>query len=117
MVLEKTLESPLDSKDIKQVNAKGNQSWIFFGRTNAEAEAPILWPPDVKTWLIEKVPEAGKDLSQEEKGMTENEMVGWHHRLDQHKFEQALGVGDEQGSLAYCSPRHRKESDTTEQLN
>ena len=89
-MLEKTLESPLDNKEIKPVNAKGNQSWIFTGRTDAEAEAeaPILWPPDVKRWLIGKDPDAGKDWRQEEKGMTEDEMAGWHHRLSGHEFDQ-----------------------------
>ena len=103
VVLEKTLESPLDCKDIKSVNSKGNQSWIFTGRTDAKAEAPILWPPDVKNWLIGKDPDAGKDWRQEEKGTTEDEMVGWYHWLDGHEFEQALGAGDEQESLACCS--------------
>ena len=114
---EDSFESPLDCKEIKPVNPKGNQSWIFIGRTDVEAEAPILWPPDVKTWLIEKDPDAGKDWRQEEKGTTEKEMIGWHHRLDGHEFEQALGVGDRQASLVYCSPRGLKASDTTEQLN
>ena len=102
VVLEKTLENPLDCKEIQPLNPKGNQSWIFIGRT--DAEAPILWPPDVKSWLIWKDPDAGKDWRQEEKEMTEDEVVGWHHRLDGHEFEQALGVGDGQGSLAWCSP-------------
>ena len=87
MVLEKTLESPLDCKEIQPVNPKENQSGIFIGRPDAEAEAPILWPPDAKNWLTGKDPDAGKDWRQEEKGMTENEMVGWHHRLDGHEFE------------------------------
>ena len=104
-------------KEIKPVNPKGNQSWIFIGRTDAEAETPILWPPDAKGWLIRKDPDAGKDWGREEKGMREDEMVGWHHRLDGHEFEQAPGVGDGQGSLACSSPWHRKESDTTERLN
>ena len=116
MVLEKTLKSPLDCKEIQPVNPKGNQSWILIGRTDAEAEAPILWPPDGKNWLTEKEPDAGKDWMQE-KGMTEDEMVGWHHRLDGHEFEQALEAGDGQGSLACCSPWGHKESDTIEQLN
>ena len=103
VVLEKTLESPLDCK-IKPVNPKGNQSWMFTGRTDVEAETPILWPPDVKNWLIWKDPDAGKDWRQEEKGTTEDEMVGWHHWLDGHEFEQAPGVGDEQGGLAWCIP-------------
>ena len=115
VVLEKTLESPLDCKEIKPVNPKGNQSWIFIGRT--DAEAPILWPPHAKNWLIEKDPSSGKDWRQEQKGKTEDEMVGWHHRLDGHEFEQALGVGDGQEGSVYCSPWSRKESDMTEQLN
>ena len=96
-------ESPLDCKEIEPVNPKGNQSWIFIGRTDAEAETPILWPPDVKNWLVGENPDAGKDWRQE-KGMTENEMVGWHHQLNGHEFEQAPGVGDGQGSLVFCSP-------------
>ena len=88
----KTLESPLDSKEIIPVNPKGNQSWIFIGRTDAEAEALILWPPDAKNWLIGKDPDAGKDWRQEEKGMTEDKVIGWHHQLDGHQFEQAPGV-------------------------
>ena len=91
---EDSWESPLDCKDIKPVNPKGNKSWIFFGRTGAEAETPILWPPDGKNWLIGKDPDAGKDWRQEQKGMTEDEMVGWHHQLDGQEFEQALGIGD-----------------------
>jgi len=99
-VLEKILESLLDYKEIlKDFNPLGNQSWIFIGRTDAEAEAPILWPPVAKNWLIRKDPDSGKDWRQEEKGTTEDEMVGWHHLLDGHKFEQAPGVGDGQGSL------------------
>ena len=117
VVLEKTLESPLDSKEIKPVNPKGNQPWIFIGRPDAEAEAPILWPPDAKSKLIGKDPDAGKDWKQEEKGITEDEMVGWHHQLDGHLFEQAPGVGDEQRSLACCSPSGGKESDMTEWMN
>ena len=105
-------------KEIKPVNPKENQSWIFIGRTDAEAEAPILWPSDVKSWLLRKDPaDAGKDWRQEEKGMTEDEKVGWHHGLDGHEFEQAPGVGDGQGGLACCSPWGHKESDTPEQLN
>ena len=100
VVLEKTLESPLNCKEIQPVHPKGNQSWIFIGRTDNEAETPILWPPDVKNWLIGKDPEPRKDWRQEEKGMTEAEMVGWHHQLNGHEFEQALGVGDGQRSLA-----------------
>ena len=97
--------------------SKGNQSWLFIGRTDAEMEAPVLWPPNAKNWLTGKDPDAGKDWRWEEKGMTKDEMVGWHYWLDGHEFEQALGVGDGQGSLACCSPWGRKESDTTEQLN
>ena len=115
VVLEKTLESPLDCTEIKPVNSKGHQSWIFTGRT--DAEAPILWLPDVKKWLIGKDPDAGKDWRQEEKGTIEDEMVGWHHWLDGHEFEQAPGLGDGHGSLACCSPWGRKESDVTEGLN
>ena len=114
VVLEKTLESPLDCKEIQSVNPKGNQSWIFIGRTDAETETPMLWPPDAKNWLI---PDAGKDWRREEKGTTEDEMVRWHHWLDGHEFEQAVGVGDGQGSLACCSPWGCKESDMTERLN
>ena len=104
VVLKKTLESPLDSKEIKPVNPKGNQSWTFIGRTDAEAKSPILWPPDVKNWFIVKDPDAGKDRRQEEKGMTD-EIVGLYHQFDGHEFEQALGLGDGQGILACCSPR------------
>ena len=104
VLLEKTTESPLDCKEIQPANPKGNKSWIFIGRTDAEAEAPILWPPDVKNWLIGKDSDVGKDWRQDEKGMTEDEMVGWHHWLNGNEFEQALGVGDGQGSLECCSP-------------
>ena len=114
MVLEKTLKCPMDSKVIKPINPIGNQSWILIGRTDAEAEALILWPPDAKNWLIGK---AGKDWRQEEKGTTEDEMVGWHHWLEGHEFEQAPWVGNGQGSLVCRSPWGRKESDTTEPLN
>ena len=107
--------SPLDGKEIKPVNPKGNQTWILIGRT--DAETPILWPPDVNSQLIGKDPDAGKDWRQEEKGVTEDEMVGWHHWLNRHEFEQAPGVGNGQGSLVCCSPWGRKESDTTEWLN
>ena len=117
VMLKKTLESPLDSKEIKLVNTNGNQSWIFIGRTDAETETPILWSPDTKNWFTEKDPDAGKDWRQEEKGMTEDEMVGWHHRLNGHESEQALGVGDRQGSLLCCSPWGCKEEDTTQRLN
>ena len=114
--LLKTLESPLNCKEIKAVNPKGNQSWISIGRTDSEAESPILWPYDVKSWLTGKYPDAGKDWRQE-KGMTEDEMVGWHHWLNGHEFEQTPGDGDRQGSLVCCSPWCRKKSDMTEWLN
>ena len=117
VVLEKTLESPLDSKEIKPVNPKGNQPWILTGRTDAEAEAPIIWPPDVKNSLVEKDPDAGKNWRQEEKGTTEDEMVGWHHWLNGHKFEQTAENCEGQGSLACYSPWGWKESDMTEWLN
>ena len=97
------LRSPLDCKEIQPVHPKGNQSWVFIGKTDAKAETPILWPPDLKSWLIWNDPDAGKDWGQEEKGMTEDEMVGWHQQLDGQEFEQALGVGDGQGNLMYCS--------------
>ena len=115
MVLEKTLDCPLDCKEIQQVNPKGNQFWKFIGRTDAEAETPILCPLDVKNWLPGK-DDAGKNWRQEEKGMTGDDMVGWHHWLNGHEFEQALGVGDGQGSLECCSPWGHKESDKTELL-
>ena len=111
VVLEKTLENPLDCKEIQPVHPKGDQSWVFIGRSGVEAETPILWLPDAKNWLIGKDPDAEKDWGQEEKGTTEDEMVGWLHQLDGHEFEQALGVGDGQGSLACCSPWGRKELD------
>ena len=117
VVLEKTLASPLDCKEIQPVHPKGDQSWVFIGRTDVEAETPILWPPAVKNWLIGKDPDTGKGWRKEEKGPTENEMVGRHHHLDVHEFEQAPEVGDGQGSLACCSLWGRKESDTTEWLN
>ena len=118
VALEKTLESPCkDCKEIQPVNPKGNQRWIFIGRTDAEAETPILWPPDMKNWLSGKDPDAGKDWRQEEKGMTEDEMVGWHHWLDGHEFEWTLGVGDGWRSLVCCSPWGSKELETTEWLN
>ena len=111
------LVRPLDCKEIKPVNSKGNQSCIFIGRIDFEAEAPIFWPPGVKNWLIGKDSDAGKDWGWEETWMTEDEMVGWHHWLDGYEFEQAPGVGDRQGSLACCSPWGHKESDRTEWLN
>ena len=117
VVLEKTLMSPLDYKEIKAVNPKGNQSWIFTGRTVAEAEAPILWPLDAKNWLIGKDLDAGKDWRQGEKGMTEDEMVGWHHWFTGHEFEQTPGGGEGWRNLACCSPWGLKESDTTEWLD
>ena len=117
VVLQKTLESPLDCKETKLVNPKGNQPSISTGRTDAEAEAPILRPPDAKSWLIKKDPDAGKDWRQEEMRATEDELVGWHHWFNEHEFEQDPGDGEGQGSLACCSPWGQKESDTTEQLN
>ena len=116
-MLEKTLESPLDCKEIQPVHPKEDQSWVFIGRTDVEAETPILWLPDAKRWLIWKDPDAGKDWGQEEKGTTEDETVGWHHQLDAHRFRWTPGVGDGQGGLACYSSWGRKESDTTEQLN
>ena len=113
----KTLESPLDCKEIRPVYPKGNQSWMFIGRTDAEAETPIFWPPDANSWLIWKEPDAGKDWGQEEKGMAEDEMVGWHHQLNGHGFGRTLRVGNGQGGLACCSSWGRKESDMTEWLN
>ena len=117
VVLEKTLESPLDCKEIQPVHPKGGQSWVFIGRTNVEAETPILWPPDAKSWLIWKNPDAGKDWGQEEKGTTEDEMVGWHHQLNGHEFGWTPAVGDGQGGLMCCSSWGCKESDMTERLN
>ena len=117
VVLEKTVEGSLDYKEIKLVNPKGNQPWIFTGRADAEAEAPKLWPPDAKSQLIRKDPNAGKDWREDGKGMTEDKMIGWYHRLNGHEFEQAPGDGEGQGNLACCSPRGHKESDTTERLN
>ena len=117
VVLEKTLKSHLDCKEFQPVHPNGNQSWIFIGRTDAEAEIPILWPPDAKNWLIGKDPDAGQDWRQEEKGTTEDEVVGWHQSLNGHEFEEALGVGVGQGSLVCCSPWGCKKSDVTEQLN
>ena len=116
VVLEKTVESPLDCKEIQRVHSKGDQSWVFFGRNDAEAETPVLWPPHAKSWLIGKNSDAGRDWGQEEKGMTEDEMAGWHHRLDGRESEWTPGVGDGQGGLACCDSWGRKESDTTEWL-
>ena len=104
VVLEKTLESPLDCKEIQPVHPKEDQSWVFIGRTDVEAETPILWPPDGKSWLIWKDPDARKDRGQEEKGTTEDKMVGWHHQFNGHEFEQTSGDADGQGSLACYSP-------------
>ena len=117
VVLEKTFESPLDSKENESVNPKGNQPWISIGRTDAEAGAPIFWPPESKSWLIGKDLDAGKDWRQEEKGMTEDDMVGWNHWLKGQEFEQTLGDGEGQESLVCCSPWGHKESDITEWLN
>ena len=117
VVLEKILESPLDFKEIQPVHPKGDQSWVFIGRTDVEAETSILWSPDEKSWLIWKDPDAGKDLRQEKKVMTEDEMVGWHYQLNRHEFEQALRVGEGQGSLVCWSLWGHQESDTTERLN
>ena len=117
VVLERTLESSLDSKEIKLVSPKGNQSWIFIGRTDAEIEVPVIWPPDVKSQFIRQDPDTGRDWRQEEKEMTEDEMVGWHHWLNGHEFEQTLRDGEGQGSLACYSPWGRKQLDMTEWLN
>ena len=116
VMLEKTLESPLDCKEIQPVHSKGDQSWVFFGRTDAEAETPVLWPPHAKSWLIRKHSDPRSDWGQEEKGMTEDEMAGLHHRLDGHEFVWTPGVGDGQGGLACCSSLGCKESDMTEWL-
>ena len=115
-MLEKTLECPLDLKEIQPVHPKGDQSWVFIGRTDADAKTPILWPPHMKSWLTGKDPDAGRDWGQEEKGTTENEMAGWHHQLDGHVFGWTPGVGDGQGGLVCCNSWGRKELDTTEQL-
>ena len=117
VVLEKTLESLLDCKEIQLVHSKGDQSWVFFGRTDAKDETPILWPPHAKSWLIGKDPGAVRDWGQEEKGMTEDEMAGSHHQLDAREFGWTPGVGDGQGGLACCYSLGRKEPDTTERLN
>ena len=117
VVLEKTLEGPLDCKEVQPFHPKGDQSLVFFGRTDVEAETLIFWPPDAKSWLVWKAPDAGKDWRQEEKGMTEDEMVGLHHQLNGHGFGWTLAVGDGQGGLACCGLWGRKESDTTGQLN
>ena len=117
VVLEKTLESPLDCKEIQPVHPKGDQSWVFIGRTDVEAETPIFWLPHAKGWLIWKDPDAGKDWVQEEKGKTEDQMIGWYHWLNGHEFGWTPGVGDGQGSLACWGSSGHKESDTTERLN
>ena len=117
MVLEKTLENPLNCKEIQPVHPKGHQSWVFIGRTDAEAETPILWPPHAKSRLIGKDPDAGRDWGQEAKGTTEDEMAGWHHWLNGHGFKWTLGVDDGQGGLAYGGSWGHKESDMTEGLN
>ena len=117
VVLEKTLESPLDCKEIQPVHFKGNQSWVFIGRIDAKAETPVLWPPHAKSWLIGKVFDAEWDWAQEEKGTTEDQMAGWYHWLDGRESERTLGVGDGQGALACCNSWGCKESDMTERLN
>ena len=117
VVLERTLESPLDCKEIQAVHPKGNRSWIFIGRADVEAETPVLWSPDANNWLIFKDPDPGKDWRWEEKGIIENEMVGWHHQLNEHEFEQTPGHSKGQGSLVCCSPWGYKELDTTQPPN
>ena len=117
LMLEKTLESPLDCKEIQPVHPKGDQSWVFIGRTDAKAETPILCPPHAKSWLIGKDPDAGRGWRQKEKGTTEDEMAGWHHRLDGREFGWTPGVGDGQGGLVCCDSWGRKELDMTEWLN
>ena len=117
VMLEKTLESPLDCNDIQPVHSKGDQPWDFFGRNDAEAETPVLWPPHVNSWLIGKDFDAGRDWGQEEEGTTEDEMAGWHHGLEGHESEWTLGDGDGQGGLAWCNSWGHRESDTTEWLN
>ena len=117
VVLEKTLESPLDCKEIQPVHSEGDQPWDFFGWNDAKAETPVLWPLHAKSWLIGKDSDAGRDWGQEEKGMTEDETAGWHYWLDGHEFGWTLGVGDGHGGLACCDSWGRKESDTTERLN
>ena len=116
-VLEKTLESLLDCKEIQPVHSEGDQLWEFFGRNDAKAETPVLWPPHMKSWLIGKDSDAGKDWGQEKKGTIEDEMAGWHHWLDGRESEWTLGVGDGQGGLACCDSGCQKESDMTERMN
>ena len=115
-MLEKTLESPLDCREIQPVHSK-DQPWVFIGRTDAKVETPILWPPHVNSWFIGKDSDVGRDWGQEEKGTTDDETAGWHHRLDGHEYEWTLGVGDGQGGLACCNSWGHKESDKTERLN
>ena len=115
--LEKTVESPLDCNEIQPVHSKGDQPWVSFGKNDAKAETPVLWPPHAKSWLIGKDCDAGRDWGQEEKGTTEDEMAGWHHRLDGREFGWTPGVGAWQAGLACCDSWGRKESDTTERLN
>ena len=117
VVLEKTLESPLNCKEIQPGHPKGDQSWVFIGRTDVEAEIPILWPPDAESWFVWKDPDAGKGSGQEEKGTTEDEMIGWQHQHNGHGFGWTLGVDDGQGGLVCCGSWGHKESDMTEQLN
>ena len=118
VVLEKTLESPLDCKESQPLHSEGDQPWDFFGRNDAKAETPVLWPPHAKSWLIDKDSDAGRDWGQEEKGTTEDEMVGWHHRLDGCEFGWTLGVGDGQGGLACCdSPGRRVRHNWATELN
>ena len=116
VVLEKTLESPLDCKEIQPVHSKRNQPWVFFGKTDTKAETPVLWPPHAKSWLIGKDSDAERDWGQEEKGTTEDEMAGWHHCLDGHEFGWTPGVGDGQGGLACCNSWGRKKLDMIELL-
>ena len=116
-MLEKTLESPLDCKEIQPVHSKGDESWVFFGRTDAKAETPILWPSHAKSWLTGKDSDAGRDWGQEERRVTEDETAGWHHRLNGLEFGWTPGVGDGQRGLACCNSWGRRESDTTEWLN
>ena len=116
VVLEKTLENPLDCKEIQPVHSEGDQPWDFFGRNDAKPETLVLWPPHAKSWLIGKDSDAGRDWGQEEKGTTEDEMAGWHHWLEGRESEWTLGVGDGQGGLVCCDSWGHKESDTTERL-
>ena len=117
VVLEKTLESPMDCKEIQPVHSEGDQPWDFFGRNDAKAETPVLWPPHAQSWLIGKDSDAGRDWEQEKKGTTKDEMAGWHHQLSGHRFGWTPGVGDGQGSLVCCGSWSHRESDTTKRLN